>query len=51
MQEIEFRKIAKLKSADFDEEKEKLKILQENLQKGRLPSDIVKTVEEQLQLL
>ncbi|MDR0742311.1 MAG: hypothetical protein LBE98_02505 [Puniceicoccales bacterium] len=51
IQDIEFKKIAKLKSADLNEERQKLQTMRENLQRGRLPSDIVKTVEEQLQLL
>ncbi|MDR1173190.1 MAG: hypothetical protein LBK24_00120 [Puniceicoccales bacterium] len=51
IQDIEFKKIARLKSADLNEERQKLQTMRENLQRGRLPSDIVKTVEEQLQLL
>ncbi|MDR1457887.1 MAG: hypothetical protein LBI47_03505 [Puniceicoccales bacterium] len=51
IQDIEFKKIARLKSDDLNEERQKLQAMRENLQKGRLPSDIVKTVEEQLQLL
>ncbi|MDR1528136.1 MAG: hypothetical protein LBS22_00925 [Puniceicoccales bacterium] len=51
IQDIEFKKIAQLKSADLSEERQKLQIMRENLQRGKLPNDIVKTVEEQLQLL
>ncbi|MDR2432231.1 MAG: hypothetical protein LBD34_00550 [Puniceicoccales bacterium] len=51
IQDIEFKKIAQLKSTDLNEERQKLQTMRENLQKGRLPSDIVRTVEEQLQLL
>jgi hypothetical protein len=48
---IEFKKIARLKSADLSEERQKLQARRKNLQNGKLPSDIVKTGEEQLQLL
>ncbi|MDR0693156.1 MAG: hypothetical protein LBF49_01115 [Puniceicoccales bacterium] len=51
IQDIEFKKIARLKSADLNGERQKLQAMRENLQRGRLPDDIVKTVEEQLQLL
>ncbi|MDR2628427.1 MAG: hypothetical protein LBC30_00270 [Puniceicoccales bacterium] len=51
IQDIEFKKTARLKSADLGEERQKLQAMRENLQRGKLPGDIVKTVEEQLQLL
>ncbi|MDR2778730.1 MAG: hypothetical protein LBB16_00365 [Puniceicoccales bacterium] len=51
IQDIEFKKIAQLRAADLGEEKKEIQTMRENLQNGRLPSDIVKTVEEQLQLL
>jgi hypothetical protein len=51
IQEIEFRKIEKIRSAELDSEREKLVAAREDLRKKKLPSEMVKTVEEQLQLL
>jgi hypothetical protein len=51
IQEMEFKQIEKLKCASLDEERQKLQAVRENLQNAQLPRDIVKTVEEQLQLL
>ncbi|MDR1414082.1 MAG: hypothetical protein LBI56_04070 [Puniceicoccales bacterium] len=51
IQQMEYRQIEKLKCLSLDEEKQKLQATRENLQNARLPKDILKTVEEQLQLL
>ncbi|MDR2737334.1 MAG: hypothetical protein LBB18_00105 [Puniceicoccales bacterium] len=51
IQEIEFKKTEMGKSTELDDERQKLRTARENFQRGKLPSDVVKTVEEQLQLL
>jgi uncharacterized protein YhaN len=51
IQEIELKRSAKIKSMALDDECHRLRVLREELQNGRLPCDIVKTVEEQLRLL
>jgi len=51
IQDIEFKKVVQQRLADLGEEKQKLEAVREDLRNGKLPSDIMKTVEEQLQLL
>jgi hypothetical protein len=51
IQEIELKQIEKERCADLDGEREKLRAACESLQGGRLPIEILKTVEEQLRLL
>ncbi|MDR2737488.1 MAG: hypothetical protein LBB18_00915 [Puniceicoccales bacterium] len=51
IQEIELKQIEKAKYDDLDEQREKLRAACESLENGKLPAEILKTVEEQLQLL
>lgn len=51
IQEMECKRMEKLRSADVEGEIQKLREMRESMQMGRLPRDVIKTVEEQLQLL
>jgi hypothetical protein len=51
IQDMERRHMEKLKLADLDSEKQKLHAERESLSNGKLPNEVLKTVEEQLQLL
>jgi hypothetical protein len=51
IQDMERKQMEKMKLADLDEEKRKLQAERASMQCGKLPNDVLKTVEEQLQLL
>jgi GTP1/Obg family GTP-binding protein len=51
IQEMERKQSEKLRSGDIEEEMQRLRAVRESMQMGRLPKDVVETVEEQLQLL
>jgi hypothetical protein len=51
IQEIEMERLERLTAADLDGERRRLEDEREKFARGRLPDEILKTVEEQLRLL